>query len=241
MGRKKKIVTVEKETEEQLQITSNVATDMADDAANSTAENVVAPVESALNNASKISQALPYVGKIKVELRQGNRVIQRREHYNHGGNMLFKLITAAIGRSINESGFRPTKLRLIGHIDGSTALQYFSNSVAWNSTPDYSSSTEEPVSITLKFLVPYLQMIIPAAGGIISAFILLPDSGNAPAEAELANVVEGSNLENYCALADLTGNELGPISPQDIHKNYNVYVEWTLSFKNPQSSAPVSA
>lgn len=188
------------------------------------------------------SQKVGYKGQALVEVRLGKKVLKRKKYKNNGRLPLFNFCALSLGGRYREAEvLRPKFIRIfsIGRAgedpvpDSSTSFDTLANNTTNRSliVPVYASEPlVEGGDITIKWVIPFSQLKSYAnlnmlamysenykeVLGEASAFIIIKDNN------------DGSLLGDLLLKSGINPSE---ITPQN-ENNYNLFVEWKLSFVN---------
>lgn len=187
-----------------------------------------------------------YEGSIKLQKRWNNTVIEEKVYHNAGGLPLFQFLCQALrsGSMSAIDSLRPRYLKIfnvgnpgsavptnfvVGQ-DDSTVPEYISDTPEIISTFDKTTFDSSTCAIKFKFIVPYSHIVWNTE---------TPDKAPNAFALYSTSAVNSNDWSSYCAyFYILDGNKLGKLSKGAAENDldYNIFVEWTLTFKNPTTT-----
>lgn len=173
-----------------------------------------------------------YQGSVKVTLKKGNKIIYSKSYHNNGGSPLFNFLTGCLAGRYQEND-RPKNIRFFYASEDSSPGPITNSStpcspfIALNKV----GLTEDSQGVVLHFTVPCAFVKTTGSNGKVNQIGLYSN----------AYTQSDNQQENYSAywnLVDDNGN-WDPMTVSSDNGDYNIFVEWTLSFTNKNSDVSV--
>lgn len=193
------------------------------------------------------TQSIGYEGKVTIQLRKGKKIIGKKILHNEGNLPLFQFLASCVkGSYSNVESLRPKFIKIftIGNAEDELPLYDSFNELVNKETtnlislnfPLYSSEPKivddapnNKSSVTFKFIIPFTQLSQYENLNMIALYSQYYFNTDENASAYI--IITKMSGENE-VLGDII-EEIGLTSITNADANlYNLFIEWTMSFKN---------
>ena len=194
-------------------------------------------------NKSK-NNTIIYKGKVNISIMKDGKTVSKSNFHNTGMQPLFDFLARCVVGNYNEAeNLRPKFIKLysIGEKSASWDPSDFNfvdyatdehlrslTNIIYNSTPNLKTDNEGNVNVTFKFLVPFSQLSDYTNLNMLALYSQQYKDNNARASAYI--VASEEVTPGDYRLLDIVEESLG-VEDQN-ENNYNLFIEWIMTFKN---------
>lgn len=193
------------------------------------------------NNKQTTVDSIQYTGNITVIIKQHNKIISKQTYHNQGGAALFNFLSNCIISDNYKIADAPRFIKLFTFLDNtvneiSTESGIITESIPLCASVYYNASDiildDNSASAYLHFTIPCSAIDNSGDGAGGNGTVKIYQAG-----LYSANYARNEHKTFYSAAFNfLNGGQWAPVAVSSANGDYNIFIDWKLSFNNTEQN-----